>query len=709
MTPLRAISPRRRTDAAPLLPAGLTIAVVVAWAATGGGYESQPALGTSYNPAPWYLGAFVLIGLLCVTVLGLGGVRLARWAAIAAGALALYVLWSFLSVLWAHDQGAAFLGSDRALVYLAAFLTFAILPWRVWSARVALGLLIAGLGGLAVVTAARLALVSDPASLFVNARLSYPLGYYNADAAMLMMVAVTAIALCSHRRTQPVLRVAGLVLAALCLQLALLGQSRGWLFTAPIVLLAALVLVPYRLRLLAFMLGPALATAAVAGPLLDVYGHATVGGVALAEPRLGAVLHREGMQALHAMLIADALLALVMALAVVVDRRVSAGPVAQRRLRLTGATLAVSVALVGVAAGLVATHGHPVARLEHAWSSFANTNNTANGSSRFTALGSQRVDFWRVALREFERHPLQGLGQDNFAAAYLRERRTDQEPRWTHSIELRLLTHTGVVGALLFALFLVAVALAAFGARRAGVAMRATVGVALLPLVVWLVHGSVDWLWEFPALSVTALAFAGTAVALGESADRRSSAPAGSDPARSAPAKRGRRAIPHSRPLILVGWSGATAVAVAAVIALALPFLASRRVQDALSIWPRQPGRAYADVRSATELVPFDAQPYLVGGAIALNLEDAPAARYWFEGAQRRENDGWLAHFALGLLDGEQGRAVPAHAQLTRAAALNPREPVIALALGRLARRRPLRFEEAQLLLARRQRQRFGR
>ncbi|HXC23424.1 MAG TPA: hypothetical protein VNU28_02460, partial [Solirubrobacteraceae bacterium] len=103
----RSTATRLRAEAPPLIPAGLTIAVVLAWAATGGGYESEPTLGGGYNPDPWYLGALMIVGLLGATALGLRTIRLSRSAQIAAGAFSLYVLWSFLSVAWAHDKGTA--------------------------------------------------------------------------------------------------------------------------------------------------------------------------------------------------------------------------------------------------------------------------------------------------------------------------------------------------------------------------------------------------------------------------------------------------------------------------------------------------------------------------------------------------------------------------------------------------------------------------
>src|SRR6185437_10010781 len=103
-----------------------------------------------------------------------------------------------------------------------------------------------------------------------------------------------------------------------------------------------------------------------------------------------------------------------------------------------------------------------------------------------------------------------------FGDYYLTMRRTGEEPSWTHSLELRLLAHTGIVGFLLFGGFLVAAASAAARTRRRGDADARLLAAALLmPLVVWLIHGSLDWFWEVPALSGPALGFLGAAGGLG--------------------------------------------------------------------------------------------------------------------------------------------------------------------------------------------------
>jgi O-antigen ligase/polysaccharide polymerase Wzy-like membrane protein len=668
-----------RAEMLPLLPAAVLVAVVIAWVATGGGYESQPALDVGYEPDPWYLGGLTLVALLCATAVGMGRVRMSRASKIACAALFGYVVWSFASILWAPDQGVAFLGSDRALVYLAAFLTFAILPWRDIPARVAMGALIGGIGAIAIVTAAKVATTSSPGPLYLGARLAYPLGYYNADAVMFMGAAAGAIALAAQRTTPAMLRVVGLSLAALCLQLAVLSQSRGWLFSAPIVLALMLLLIPGRLRLLMFALAAGAATAVVAPALLHVYGKATPGGETLAQPRLNAVLHSQGNHAVHTMLVADIVLAVLATIAVIADRRLQLSLQAQRRLDRTSRAVAVALALAGATVALVAVHGDVPGRVERAWKSFAHTPSpTGGGSSHFTTLASNRSDIWRVALREFTHNPLGGIGQDNFAASYVRLRHTYEQPRWTHSIELRLLTHTGLVGTLLFAAFLVAALMAALRGRR-GVE-RTTAGIMLVFLVVWLVQGSIDWFWEYPALSVPALAFTAAAGALGR---------VGPLPA-----------PPRRRRLSLAATLAAVLLGVGSLLALAIPFAAARRAREATIVWQSQPAHAYHQVRSASDLMPFDGQLYLLGASIALNLGEYPRARAWLLEAELHDDQNWLTPFALGLVEGEEGRLARATAQLRRAELLNPLEPAVGTALSRARERHPLSFAEAQALLA---------
>ena len=132
-----------------------------------------------------------------------------------------------------------------------------------------------------------------------------------------------------------------------------------------------------------------------------------------------------------------------------------------------------------------------------------------------SGLGSNRYDFYRVALDEFLHHPLVGIGADNFQQQYLVHGRSEETPHYPHSVELRTLSQTGLIGALLALVGLGAALLAAArGLRGSDPLGRAVVAAALAGFAYWVVHGSFDWFWEFAGLGAPAFALLGLACAL---------------------------------------------------------------------------------------------------------------------------------------------------------------------------------------------------
>ena len=121
-------------------------------------------------------------------------------------------------------------------------------PWTSKTALVALLVFVVGIGAIAVVLLLHLAIVGNVSPLFVGGRLAAPTGYINATAALMMMGALPSIVLASRREFPAPLRGLLLAFATAELQLALSVQSRGWLFTLPFVAIAAIALVPGRLR-----------------------------------------------------------------------------------------------------------------------------------------------------------------------------------------------------------------------------------------------------------------------------------------------------------------------------------------------------------------------------------------------------------------------------------------------------------------------------
>jgi hypothetical protein len=661
-----------RTEGVVLVPALAVVALFVYWAAQGGGYA----------PTTWEPSALVVLGLLAATVFGLGfdRISLPRASAVALGALAVYVAWSYLSIAWAAAPGDALAGSNRTLLYGLLFALFAVLPWRTWSAGVTLTAFALGIGAIAVVTLAKAGAGGATASgVFLDARLDSPLGYPNASAALFLIGTVTSLGLAAQRSVPPWARALLLAGATATLQVAVLCESRGWLFSLPIVLVLALIAIPGRVRFALSSLLPAAGAIVALPSLLDVFHRADAARTAAAGR---AELVDAAGHAVPIALVACAVVLVAGFLLALADRRLIVPSRVGTSANRVAAGLAVLAVLGGVAAGLAATHGRPDQKIANYWDRSNGYHPGDPGSSRFGLAGSNRPDFWRVALAAWADHPIGGLGQDNWSATYLRERHSGEQPRWTHSIELRLLAHTGIVGFALFAAALAAALVAATrGRRRRDRVSGAFAAAGLLPLIVWLVHGSVDWLWEFPALSGPAFAF----LALGGPLLRQ---PAGDAETAAPPA---RAARPAAR---IAALAAGVALLLAAAV-LALPYLSQRDVAAAARDWQADPAGALAQLDRAAELDPLSSDPGQFGGVIALELDRPDDARRRFGDAIARDDGNWFAYFGRALAETALHQRTAARADLMRARALDPGEPLVRAALDRVDGRRPLTAAEA--------------
>lgn len=657
---------RLRSEGIVLAPALLVVALLVYWAAHGGGYAATT----------WLPSALVVLGLLVAAVAGLGSsrARLGRAGMLALGALAAYAAWSYLSIAWAPSPGVAFEGANRTLLFLLLFALFALLPWRPWTAAVTLTTFALGIGTIAAVTLVRLS-GADVAELFAHGRLVSPLGYANATAALYTIGAVVAVALAARRELPLVVRPLLLALAAAAAPAAVLCASRGWLFALPVVLAVAIALVPDRARFVLWSL-PVMGATAIALPaLLDVFRRfdAAPDDEAARAELLVAAQHAGDV----ALPLCLAVLAIGLVLALV-DRRVTASDRVARGANRAAAVLVAGAVLAGAAVGLAATDGRPDRTIADYWDRSQGYQSSTPGSSRFALAGSNRPDFWRVSLDALSARPIGGLGQDNWSGFYLRNRRTDEQPRWTHSLQLRLLAHTGVVGLLLFGTFACAALVAAVGGRsRAGALMSAISATALLPFAVWAVHGSVDWFWEIPALSGPAFAFLG--LAAGAMASARGTAPD------ELPVTRARAPL----------RGGCAALAIVAAAALALPWVAEREIARATDVWRANPGDALDRLARARDLNPLSARPDTFAGVLALELGEPATADRRLAAALERDPDNWFPAFARGLALSELGDATAARAAFRRARALDPREPLLREALRRLGTDEPLTSAEA--------------
>ena len=407
-------------------------------------------------------------------------------AARAALAAALgYAAWIALSATWAPVRDFAGDDAERALLY-AAILVAAAAAFRARGAVRALEPLTAA--GTVVVIGYGLAgrllpsLVTEHPQVSAAGRLDQPLTYWNATGAL----AAIGLVLCARvagDSTRPAALRAGAAASAVPLGMGCyLSFSRGALAALAAGLLTLVLLAPTRAQLRAALVvlaaGAAGAIAAAASP-----------AVRALDGSLGA-REREGAIVLAAALVLAAIAALA-----------TRTRPADRPLALPGwsrwAALAAIAALLVVP--IVAARGHQQAPPA-----------TGATNERFASLGSNRYGYWRVAVNTGLHHPLAGVGASGFRVAWLRDRDVDEVVRDAHSIELETFAELGLVGVAALATLLGAVALSARAVHRVDPVLAAGPAAAL---AVWAFHSAIDWDWEMPALTLSAVVLAGALLA----------------------------------------------------------------------------------------------------------------------------------------------------------------------------------------------------
>jgi tetratricopeptide (TPR) repeat protein len=183
----------------------------------------------------------------------------------------------------------------------------------------------------------------------------------------------------------------------------------------------------------------------------------------------------------------------------------------RRGERFLAAGLVVLALVVAIAAV-----GNPVDKVRQQYDDFVNLRVGLSDSTRFFSGGGYRYDYWRIAWLEFKDAPLIGQGAGNYDDLYFVERRTNEDIRQPHSIEMQTLAELGLVGMLFLMLFVGAVAAGLWRQSRRALELpeRRMVAVAAGgAFVAWLVHTSVDWLHNIPGVTGIALCAAAALVA----------------------------------------------------------------------------------------------------------------------------------------------------------------------------------------------------
>jgi hypothetical protein len=395
--------------------------------------------------------------------------------------------------------------------------------------------------------------------------------------------------------------------------------------------------------------------AAISSPLLHVFGQPSA-TVTAASARDAAVAILAG--AFGAGILWGAVTALAARAARV------AGPMT-RRVPAFALVALVALALV-VGAAAINDPAHAVTRQ---WDAFTNLQVNSAQKTRFLSGGGNRYDYWRVALDELRSEPLRGVGAGSYQFTYFKERRTAEDIRQPHSLELQALAELGIVGGALVALFIGGV-LVGF-ARRASRARRSPAEAALVvaaggTFLVWLVHTTVDWIHLLPG--VTGVALAAAAVLL--------------SPWRSSALVRGR--------LHTAAIAACAALVICAAVFLGRATLADNHASSARDAVASQPRRALAETGRSLALNPDAVSTHYLQSAAYARLHDYNGASGALLAAIRVEPRNFVTWALLGDLAVRHGDVRQARVYYRRALRLNPRDPQL-IALARNPPRPPSR------------------
>lgn len=569
---------------------------------------------------------------------------------LAAGVLlTAYAVWTLLSLLWSPNAGEAWTGAGQTLLYLLVFLV-ALLLVSVGASR--RWVLLASVLGPALVAAFTLPVLgANVSDLFDNGRLVGSVGYYNGEAAFLMLPFWIGIYLAGSPRLNPLLRGAvlgGLVLSA---SVAVLPQSRGAMVALALSAALFFLLSGKRLRGL-------IALAPVAIALFLVFPE--LNGVYLARDS------EQGMSAAIAQAAPGVWIGAVFAALYglawgLVDRwwKPSAGLV-----RVAGGialACVVGVALLGGAL-LRERVGSPVAFAGDKWQAFKTSDTSGQEDSRYlSASGSGRFELWDIAWRDFKANPVLGVGARNYEATYyqMRDEGTGYV-RQAHSLPLEVLAERGAVGGALFFGFLGVCAVRGLWRRfgRLGSEGKAQAGALLAACAYWVVQSSAEWFWELPAITLVAFVYIALLVA----------------------PWRGEAVEAPSRVSTL--GLGSAGIAVLAFVVVAPLFAANAYAQQSRSA--QTPEAALAAAERARTFNPLDSRLARREAEAATEAGEWGRAEASYQEAIRLNPEHYGPHLLLGTYYERRGRFDEALAEYEEARKLNPLQPQLEQDVQRL-------------------------
>ncbi len=570
-------------------------------------------------------------------------------AAIAAGlCLAGFAGLTALSILWGDDAGHAFEDVVRGLLYAGVFVLVVIAAARgdarSWLAGLAVGL--TAIAAIALMARFEPSLFGHPdADLAVRVpsalgRLSYPVGYWNALAAI-TAAAIVLLAWFGASARSPGWRSAAVAAIPIAVLALWLTDSRGGIAAAAIGFAVIAICGPRR-------------SALVTNLCLGVAG----GIVLIAVSQLYDELLHDPIDPAAAGQGDRMLLFTALAVAATgAARHLLEGAIARFTVPRRAAIAALALAAAAAVVGFVAID--PVQRFEDFK---APPTGDENGFLRGGSSG--RYQFWTAAVDAFADQPVTGVGAAGYTPYWLEHREIAQPATRAHSLLLESAAELGVFGlALVLGFFGVA---AVTGWRRTKrPSPMPDAAPALAVLVIGFVVCAVDWVWDLPAVFAPTV-LAGALLTGPATLPAISIAPA---PARIGVA-RSRRRFASGVAVLLAAWIS--------ICGSVLLLLEDRKIEASRSAAQAGDLQAALDAANdAADLEPWAAEPRTQLALIYEDMSDLPAARREIAEAIDRAPNDYKLYLTAARFDAESEDMQAALARIAEAVRLNPLDPTV--------------------------------
>lgn len=579
---------------------------------TAAGIGALGAADGGYFPPAWGWTALIALWLVIAWLfLGRAALHGGRLAAVFAGGLIGLAAWTWLSLAWTDNTVQTALEGFRMIAYAGVVAALVLVVRR----ETAPALLRGVLAAIALLSTYGLATrlfpdrlgSYDPISAY---RLSEPIGYWNGFGifvAIGLLLALGAVA----RERSTALRAAAAAAFVVLVPALYFTFSRGAWIALAVGIVAAVALDPRRLQLLVALL-------VVGAPgLLAAWIGSRSEALTRQDSPLSAAVDQGREVAVFVVVLALVAAAGAVALAAA-ERRV----VPSRTIRL-GFAAVLAVLVLGALTGVVARFGGPVEMVDKAYDAFKEPPPVAQtdlGERLFTFTGSYRLELWEEAWNQYRDHSLLGEGAGTYEQYWLQGRPIPHKVRDAHNLYLETLGELGPIGLALLLVALGAPLAAALAARRHPFAAG-----AFGAYVAFLVHAGVDWDWELPAVTVSALACGAALLAFRSSGDAE--------------------LVPSLRARVV---AGAVAAFLAGVAFVGLVGASALSASDEAAA-ARSPDwdKAEDEARKARRWAPWSSEPWERLGNAQLGRGDLAGARASFGKAIAKEPNDWLLWFRL--------------------------------------------------------------